>query len=425
MELRGQGEGIHVDTHGRHVGVVLVRLHLVEVAALAHLETIVAVQLDQRGDHRVLARHALQASQGVTRLADRAIPPVGVVERLLALPGVDDVIRARHEGIALHHPDQLLHGVVEVQLDLVGGGRHGLTAGVLQHLNQVLMGHLGELAALIGIQVHVVHIQRRGRQTLGVHAVTDHVHVGGVTRRIVPAQVAQVVELQVDAHLVVLERDQGQRQTRVAAEPELQRDVQGVLRGARADHGGLVGLTVAAVRVARVTTLADHVSQLGHVTHHLGVAGLLTGLLGELIPDVQPVTIVLVNALTADLQLDGLDEVVAHPVEPAELGTRAICRQDLYLGQHGLQVDTVDQITVALDSAGHLLAEVGGTVEGVLNRLHGEVSVATVHHLPESDLGVTSQVNILGTISDELHQTTTCHFLYTSSSEKKLAKTAF
>jgi hypothetical protein len=423
VQLRGQGERIHVDTDRRHVGVVLVRLHLVEVAALAHLEPIMTVQLDQRGDHRVLTRHALQTGQGVTRLADRAIPPVGVVERLLALPGVDDVIRARHEGIALYHPDQLLHGVVEVQLDLVGGGGHGLTAGVLQHLNQVLMGHLGELAALISIQIHVIHIQRCGRQALGIHTVTDHVHVGRILGRVVPAEVAEIVELQVQAHLVVLERDQGQRQARVAAEPELQRDVQGVLRGARADHRGLVGLTVAAVRVAHITTLADHVGQLGHVTHHLGVTGLLSGLLGELIPDVQPVTIVLVNALATDLELDGLDQVVANPVEPTELSTRAISRQDLYLGEHSLEVDAVDQITVALDSAGHLLAEVGRTVERVLNRLHREVSVTTVHHLPEGNLGITSQVNILGAISDELHQTTTCHFLYTSSPEKKLAKT--
>jgi hypothetical protein len=36
--------------------------------------------------------------------------------------------------------------------------------------------------------------------------------------------------------------------------------------------------------------------------------------------------------------------------------------------------------------------------------------VAAVHHLEESNLGVASQVNVLGAISDELHQTTTCHF---------------
>ena len=383
MELRGQGEGIHVDTHGRHVGVVLVRLHLVEVAALAHLETIVAVQLDQRGDHRVLARHALQASQGVTRLADRAIPPVGVVERLLALPGVDDVIRARHEGIALHHPDQLLHGVVEVQLDLVGGGRHGLTAGVLQHLNQVLVGHLGELAALVSVQVDVVHVEGGSHQASVGHAVADHVGVAGVLGSKVPAQVAQVVELQVDAHLVVLEGDQGQGQTGVAVEPELQGDVESVLGGALLYLVAGVGHARTAVGIAGLAALYQHVHQLGHVTHHLGVTGLLTRLLGQLVPDVQPVTVVLVDALTADFDLHALHQVVARPVQPAELGTAAVAGLQSHLGQGGLQVHAVDQVTVALDGAGYLLAKVGGTVEGVFNGFHGEVSVATVNYLED------------------------------------------
>jgi hypothetical protein len=45
----------------------------------------------------------------------------------------------------------------------------------------------------------------------------------------------------------------------------------------------------------------------------------------------------------------------------------------------------VDQITVALDSAGNLLTEVGGTVERVLDGLHREVSVATVHDLKNTE----------------------------------------
>jgi hypothetical protein len=37
--------------------------------------------------------------------------------------------------------------------------------------------------------------------------------------------------------------------------------------------------------------------------------------------------------------------------------------------------------------------------------------VATVHRLEKSNLGVTRQVHILGAISHELHETTTCHFV--------------
>ena len=57
--LRGEREGIHVDAHRRHVRVVLVGLHQVKVVTLTHREAVVAVELDERRHHGVLARHAL------------------------------------------------------------------------------------------------------------------------------------------------------------------------------------------------------------------------------------------------------------------------------------------------------------------------------------------------------------------------------
>ena len=121
-----------------------------------------AVQLQESSDGRVAARHALHAGDGVARLQDRAVPPVRVVERLLALPGVHDGVIAGHIRVTLHNPDELLARVVEVELDLVGGRSDGLTAGELQHVDQVLVGDLGELAALIRVQVDVIHIEGGG-----------------------------------------------------------------------------------------------------------------------------------------------------------------------------------------------------------------------------------------------------------------------
>ena len=342
MLLRGQGKGVHVDAHGRHVGVVLVGLHLVEVASLAHREPVVAVQLDQSRHHGVHARHALHAGHGEARLQHGAVPPIGVVERLLALPGVDHGVVAGHEGIALHHPDQLLARVVEVQLQLVGGAVDGLGTRVLQGLDQVLVAHLGELAALVRVQVDVVHVQGGGHQVRGVHAVADGVQVVGGVGGLVPAEVLQVVELQVDAHLVVLQGDQGQGQTRVAVEPELQGHVQGVLRGAAQQSRRHQRLTAGAVVVARVAALHHQVGQLGHVANHLGIAGLLARLLGKLIPDLEPVAIVLVDALATDLQLNPVNKVVADPVEPTELSTRAVGGGQRNGRQGCLQVDAVD-----------------------------------------------------------------------------------
>ena len=61
MLLRLEREGVDVDANSRHVGVVLVRLDLVEVASLAALEPIVTVELEERIDNRVVAREALNA----------------------------------------------------------------------------------------------------------------------------------------------------------------------------------------------------------------------------------------------------------------------------------------------------------------------------------------------------------------------------
>ena len=389
-----EGERVHVDADRGDVGVVLVRLHQVEVASLALRETVVSVELDLRRDDRVVARHALHAGDGVARLEDGPIPPVGVVERLLSLPGVDDRRVARDERVALDNPDKLLRGVVEVHLDLVGRRRHGLAARELELLDQVLVRDLGEAAALVRIEVDVVNIQRRRHQARRGDALLNRVrrvldrHTANRGGGVVPLEVVERVELEPDLDLVVLERNERQRQTRVAVEPELERDVQRVLRRAVADLLGGVGLARAAGVVAALTALDEQVRQGRHVANHLGVARLETRLLRELVPDLEPVTVVLVDLLTADLDVDVVDQVVANPVEPAELRTRAVRRLERDLGERALEVDAVDQIAVAADRALHLLAEVRRAVERLLNRLHGEVRVAAVDHLEEGNLRV-------------------------------------
>ena len=397
-----ESKRVHVDTRGRHVGVVLEGLHLVEIASLATLEPVVAVQL-QKGVHGgVLAGKTLHASQRVPRLQDGAVPPIGVVEGLLALPGVDHVVIARHERITLDNPDEFLARVVKVQLQLVGGGRDRLTTRELQGLDEVLVGHLGELATLIRVKVDVVHVEGGSDQASSGHAVTDGVGVGQ-SGGLVPAEVPQVVELKVDTHLVVLEGDQRQSKTRVSIKPELERNVQSVLRGAAKSLRGGIGLTARASIVAVLTALHQQVHEFRHVANHLGIASLLSRLLGEFIPDLEPVTIVFVDTLTANLEFHTLHQVVTHPVQPAELGARAIRGQKSHLRQSGLKVDAVDQITITLDRASHLAAKARRTVERVLNGLHGKVRVSAVHHLEKSDLRVTRQIHILSTVCNQLH----------------------
>ncbi len=383
-----ESEGVHVDTNSGDVGVVLEGLHLVEIATLAHLEAIVAVELEESRNARVLASHTLDARDGVARLEDGAVPPVREVEGLLTLPGVNVGVIARHVRVALDNPHKLLARVVEVELELVGGRRDRLLARELERLDEVLVGHLGELATLVRVEVDVVDVERGGDKVGVRHTVADRVVVGRNLGRDIPAEVLDVVELEVHAHLVVLEGDEREGKTRVAAEPELERDVERVLRGALHDLVRRVGLAGRAVVVAVLTALDEEIRELGDIANHLGIASLLAGLLRELIPDVEPVAIVLVDALATDLNLDVLDEIVADPVEPAELGSRAVRRLEGHGRERGLEVHAVDQVAVALDRARHLAPEARRAVERVLDGLHGEVRVAAVHHLEERDLRV-------------------------------------
>jgi len=247
-------ERVDVDADRGDVGVVLVRLDQVEVAALTLVKAVVAVELDLRRYDRVAARHALNTGNRVARFEDRAIPPVRVVERLLALEGVNDGRFARNERVALDDPDKLLRGVVEVELDLVGRRRDRLAARELELLNQVLVRDLGEAAALIRVEVDVVNIERRRDEARRLE-----VDVRRIRRRARPAEVAERVELEPDLDLVVLERDEGERKTRVAVEPELEGHVERVLGRAVRDLRRRVGLARRAGAVAVLTALDEEI----------------------------------------------------------------------------------------------------------------------------------------------------------------------
>ena len=280
MLLGAQRERVHVDTRRRRAAVVLEGLDLVEVRTFTFRETVLAVQLELGDFHGILAlatntrvqdhlgeqvvhtrlelgrtslivrvrtnqrrrlRHTLtqqrrrlrtgrttrsRTGSGVLGLRQQRHNQtlrgevIGVVEGLGAANGRDPQrIRAVNERVTLDDPEELLHGVIEVELDLVGRRRDRLRASVLDLLNQVLMGLLGEAAALLRVEVHIVNIQRRSGQGLRRRSnrVTDGV--------LVVLAVLPRLEVDVDAHLVVLEGNQGNRQTRVAAEPELERNV--------------------------------------------------------------------------------------------------------------------------------------------------------------------------------------------------------
>jgi hypothetical protein len=156
--LRLESEGVDVNTNARNVGVVLVRLDQVEVRAFTDLEAIVAVELEEGSNDRVASSHTFNASDGVTRLEARAVPPVRVVEGLLAEVGVDDSVIAGDIGVALDDPDEFLTRVVEVEFELVGAGGDGFATRELEYINEVFVGDLGEFTAFISVEVDVVDV---------------------------------------------------------------------------------------------------------------------------------------------------------------------------------------------------------------------------------------------------------------------------
>lgn len=222
MLLGLQAEGVHVDTLAGHILVVLVRLDQVEVATIALGEAVVAVELQLGLLHRVLAvlegdgdEHVVGTTSGntghgasgeVARVdqggigagphavgSEGVVNIVGVVEPLLAELG------GSHIRVFLYYPNQLLYGVVKVEFDLGGSAGHALVTSELQLLDQVLMGDLGEAAALISVEVDVINEQGGGLQ-----AFNGLGGGGSAVSSTLPVAVRDLVELEVNLNLVVL-----------------------------------------------------------------------------------------------------------------------------------------------------------------------------------------------------------------------------
>jgi hypothetical protein len=245
-----EGERVYIDVRAVGVGgsggdwytlVVLVGLYKLEVRGFASGETVMRVELDE------------SAAVG------------GLVFTYLGVR-------------VLFYPDEFLYGVVEVEFEGVGTR---FVTSELELFDQVFMRYLGESAAFISVEVYIVYIElgaERGR-------------IGVITYR------RKGREFNVDLDFVVLERNEGERKTRVAAEPELKGNVQFT-----SSTGGQGEVVVGGTHGGIYTT------------YHSLVAIVVTRGLGEFVPDVEPVTIVLVNALTTDFDFYGFDELMTNPV---------------------------------------------------------------------------------------------------------------
>ena len=219
-------------------------------------------------------------------------------------------------GVGLDNPDKLLAGVVEVELDLVGRGADGLVAGELELLDEVLVGVLGHLAALVRVEEDVVNIERGGNKGLLVGGGGAH-SAGGAAAdvRHGPEALTNGAEVNVDLDLVVLESNKGEGEAGVAVEPELEGHVEGGLGESLAGGAHLGGATGGGARArdSRERRVADVREGCG-VADHLEVTTLLLRGQRKLVPDVEPITVLAVNALATNLNLNLGDDLLTDEV---------------------------------------------------------------------------------------------------------------
>jgi hypothetical protein len=351
-----------------------------------------------------------------------SIDSIGVVEGLSTKNAVEKLVALQRRAvvnvlIGLDNPNELLDRVVKVELDLVGRRANGLITSELKLLNKVLVGILGHTSALISVQEDVVDIERGGDQRLvvGVVDTTTDRGVGGVIGAVKrtngPQALIDGADIEVDFDLVVLKGDEGKSKTGVTAVPELKGNIKGSLGESIAGGANLTRSVSLARTINSIERRVGDEGKLGGVANHSIVAILLVEGKSKVVPDVHPVTILAVNALTTDLNLNLRNQLLTGEIEPTGINTVLVTalHRLIDLGESNLKVSAVSQITITRNGAGYTATKIGLTVKSLLNRLHSKVSVTFVRHLPKGNLRVASKINILGTVSYKLHKTSS-HF---------------
>jgi len=372
-----QGETVTVHTWVWGTSVVVVRLKLVEVLTLLLLEAILAVEDKLEGAQWASSFFGVIRGRGLrikewdtTRNADWDVAVGGRTAAWIVLENDFGVVvaggevpeRRTGEGVG-EAPDQFLDWVVVGQANLLGTrGGHGVGASVLNLLNEVFVTLLREAASFLGIEIHVV-----GPDLENV-LVKVSFHIGRTVN--------------IDTYFVVLKRYQRQIKTWIAVEEK--------------DEWQVDSLTILGS------------SELGPV----GLLGLVQVKLGVQTP---PLLVVLVNALSTDREFDVVDRTLRNPVV---VGGSVGSNSGVNI-RFKFEVHVTDQITVTGDGHGHATGVGRGTVDSLFDVFHREVGVTLVHRLEEGNFWITSEIDILGAIGDELHEATShCESFCTIYQEK-------
>jgi hypothetical protein len=181
---------------------------------------------------------------------------------------------------------------------------------------------LGHAAALISVKVNVVDVKGSSDERLSVSAGYLLITSSSGEARYSEKALINCAKIDVNLDLVVLKSNKRKSKTRVLAEPELKRNVKSGLRKGIARSAYLArGRRIArAINISKVRISQE--SELSGLANHLVVATLLVLVKSQLIPDLHPVTVMLVNALTANLNLNVINELVAREIKPTSVYVR-------------------------------------------------------------------------------------------------------
>ena len=458
-------EGVDVDTGVRSSGVVLPWLNLVKIGTLTLRESVLAVKLKLSNNNWILtpAVHvkggfsknegasignsgsgditdsspSISSSAGGDKVASlsgfelvtrdeftiinistecldgvrKSINSIGVVEWLSTKSLVEGSTTLGgstvvYVAIRLYNPDEFLARVVEVKSDLVGRGTNGFSTSVLELLNEVLVWVLCHTSSLVGVKVDVVNVEGSGNEGLRVSRGSLNISSRSCSKiSDCPQALVNCAKVKVDLDFVVLKSNEWKSKTWVGAEPELKRNVEG---GFWKSVSWSTNLSW-----SRGVTRSINVSEgwvgdegeLGGVTNHLVVATFLFLGHGELAPDVHPVTVLLLNSLATNFNLNGLNKLMSREIKPSCVKiTIRISHRCVDLWESDLKVGSVSKITISGDGAVDTSAEISLAIEDLFNGFHCEVGVSSISDLPEGDLWVTSKVDVLSAVSYELHK---------------------
>ena len=83
--------------------------------------------------------------------------------------------------------------------------------------------------------------------------------------------------------------------------------------------------------------------------------------LSKLVPNVEPVTPMFVDALASNLELDVANNNVTEPVQPTE----AFSSWDTDIRELDAEISTMNKITVTRNSACYFFTEIGLSIDGI------------------------------------------------------------